>query len=260
MSRYWRVLKLFWSTALAAEMEYRVHFLISALTASLSLSGSLFTLYLFYHTAHGLGGWTWSQALLVMGLFTLLDGFSMTFLAPNLNRIVQHVQQGTLDFVLLKPIDSQFWLSTRNFSPWGTTNILLGAGLTVYASMRSGVQGADVLPGLVLLALAVLVLYGLWFTLATTSVWFVKIHNATEVLRNLLEAGRYPAQAYPVGFRIVFTLIVPVAFLTTVPAEAMLGRARWPWLGGAVLLAIVTMVGARLFWRFALRYYTSASS
>jgi ABC-2 type transport system permease protein len=60
--------------------------------------------------------------------------------------------------------------------------------------------------------------------------------------------------------RAFFTFVVPVAFLTTVPAEAILGRATGPWLlaGGAV--AAGSLVVSRWFWQFALRFYTSASS
>ena len=100
-------------------MEYRVNFILATLTSLGNLVGSLFGLFLFYRTGYTFKGWSWEQALVVLGIFTILQGFSSTFLAPNLNRIVQHVQQGTLDFVLLKPISSQFWLSTHTISPWG---------------------------------------------------------------------------------------------------------------------------------------------
>jgi ABC-2 type transport system permease protein len=111
------VLRLFWGTAIAAELEYRINFLIAALSSLGGLAGSLFGLTLFYRTGYQFQNWSWEEALLVLGLFTLLQGFSATVLIPNLNKIVNQVQQGTLDFVLLKPISSQFWLSTRTISP-----------------------------------------------------------------------------------------------------------------------------------------------
>ncbi|HTL89071.1 MAG TPA: ABC-2 family transporter protein [Leptolyngbya sp.] len=54
--------------------------------------------------------------------------------------------------------------------------------------------------------------------------------------------------------------MVPVAFLTTIPAEAMLGRTEVSWIVGAGFLAIALLLASRFFWRFALRFYTSASS
>jgi ABC-2 type transport system permease protein len=61
-------------------------------------------------------------------------------------------------------------------------------------------------------------------------------------------------------YRLVFTFILPVAFLTTVPAESMLGRADATGVVGMVLLATIMFGTARFFWRFSLRHYSSASS
>ena len=260
MKRYFDVLKLLWSAAIAAELEYRINFILAALTSLGNLSGSIFGLFLFYRTGYTFQGWRWEEALIVLGIFTLLQGFSSTFLAPNLNRIVDHVQKGTLDFVLLKPISSQFWLSTHTVSPWGLPDIIFGVILIGYAGGRLGITLTNYLISAIPLVFGLGSLYSLWFMLGATSIWFVKIYNVTEVLRGLLEAGRYPMVAYPIAYRFFFTFIVPVAFLTTVPAEAMLGRVQIGWIVGAGVLALGLLTITRFFWGFALRFYTSASS
>ena len=260
MNRYFDVLKLLWSAAIAAELEYRINFILAALTSLGNLSGSIFGLFLFYRTGYTFQGWRWEEALIVLGIFTLLQGFSSTFLAPNLNRIVDHVQKGTLDFVLLKPISSQFWLSIHTLSPWGLPDIIFGVILIGYAGGRLGITLSDYLISTIPLLFGLGSLYSLWFMLGATSIWFVKIYNVTEVLRGLLEAGRYPMVAYPITYRFFFTFVVPVAFFTTVPAEAMLGRVQVGWIVGAGLLALGLLIVTRFFWSFALRFYTSASS
>jgi len=260
VKRYLGVLGLLWSAAIAAEMEYRVNFILATLTSLGNLVGSLFGLFLFYRTGYTFKGWSWEQALVVLGIFTVLQGFSSTFLAPNLNRIVGHVQQGTLDFVLLKPISSQFWLSTHTISPWGLPDLVFGGVLIIYAGKRLGLETSNYLLSAVPLLFGLVSLYSLWFMLGATSIWFVKIYNVTEVLRGLLEAGRYPMVAYPTAYRFFFTFVIPVAFLTTVPAEALLGRVQVNWVIGAGVLALALLLVSRVFWQFALRFYTSASS
>ncbi|NEU71053.1 ABC transporter permease [Hassallia byssoidea VB512170] len=260
MSRYLKVLRLFWSAAIAAEMEYRINFLLATLSSVGNLVGSLFGLFLFYRTGYTFGGWSWSAALIVLGIFTLLQGFSATFLAPNLNRIVRHVQEGTLDFVLLKPIRSQFWLSIHTLSPWGMPDIIFGSVIIAYAGSKLNLRINDYLLSIVPLFFGLIILYSLWFMLGATSIWFVKIYNVTEVLRGLLEAGRYPMVAYPTAYRFFFTFVVPVAFLTTIPAEAMLRRGEISWVLSAAGLAVGLFAFSTYFWRFALRFYTSASS
>lgn len=262
MRRYAFTLRRFWSAALAAEMEYRLNFVAALVTAGAGLVGSLFTLSLFFagDASAGFGGWSWEQALLVMGLFLLTNGLADALLAPNLTRLVGHVQNGTLDFVLLKPIDSQFWISGRTISPWGLPDVLAGLGVIGYATwslqLPPGSFAAAALP----VAAALVVLYSLWFILASTSIWFVKVGNVTHVLQSFLEAGRYPRTAYPPMLRVILTTVVPVTFITTVPAEAMLGRSTPGWIAAAAALAAGMFASCRLFWRFALRHYTSASS
>lgn len=261
------LLRLFWSTSIAAEMEYRANFLFSLSSSVLNLGASVFTLSLFFQRGSTLGGWSWPEALIVMGMFTLLQGFSATFLQPNLTRVVEHVRQGTLDFVLLKPVDPQLWLSLRRLSPWGLPDMALGAALVALGAHQAAVASDTEVSAYAFAALAlsavssVAILYSLWFLMATTTVWFVQIYNVTEVLRALLDAGRFPIDAFPAGaYRFVFTFVIPVAFMTSVPARALLGQAGIEWLLGALVLALVLLVATRLFFRFALRYYTSASS
>ncbi|MFZ9230071.1 MAG: ABC transporter permease [Prochlorococcaceae cyanobacterium] len=260
--RYLRTLRRFWGTALAGQLEYQLNVLIELLAAALNLAGSLFILSLFFGPGRSLGGWSWQQALVVQGVYTLLDGVATTWLRPNLGAIVTHVREGTLDFVLLKPIDSQFWLSLRNLAPAGFSELALGLGLIAWAAHKAGASMGPAAAGLALLLLAagVLILYALWFVLAATSIWFVKTWNATEVLRAALTAGRFPASAYPPGLRLVFTVVLPITFLTTVPAEAILGRASVPWASASLGVAALSFTISRRFWRFALRHYTSASS
>lgn len=260
MQRYFKIIRLFWTTAIAAELEYRLNFLIAAITSIANLIGSLFGLFLFYRTDYTFQGWSWQEAIIVLGLFTLLQGFSATFLVPNLNSIVKQVEQGTLDFVLLKPISSQFWLSTKTISPWGLPDLVFGLILIIYAGSNLGLTWYNYLASLIPLGFGIIILYSLWFILGATSIWFVKVYNVTEVLRGLLEAGRYPMVAYPAIYRFFFTFVVPVAFLTTVPAQAMLDRSELVWNIGAAVLAGVLFAFSIFFWRFALRFYTSASS
>ena len=262
LRRHLHSLVRFWSASLAAEMEYQFNLAIELLAVAGTLAGSLFTLSLFFGEGRTLGGWSWEESLVVLGLHTLLDGLSSTLLRPNLGELVKQVQNGGLDFVLLKPLDSQFWVSLRTWSPWGLPELALGLLLVAVGVVRSGARpdALTLLLALLMLLSGMLILYSLWFVLAATSIWFVKIWNATEVLRNLLAVGRYPVSAYPPALRLLFTTLLPIAFLTTVPAEAILGQARPLWMLAGMALALLALLGSRLIWRFALRHYTSASS
>jgi ABC-2 type transport system permease protein len=54
-------------------------------------------------------------------------------LTPNLSRISEYVQMGTLDYMLTKPVNSQFMVSLRNIGVFNWGDPLLGLGLAGYA-------------------------------------------------------------------------------------------------------------------------------
>ncbi|NJL22707.1 MAG: ABC transporter permease, partial [Leptolyngbyaceae cyanobacterium SM1_3_5] len=129
-----------------------------------------------------------------------------------------------------------------------------------YAGTQLQLAPVNYLLAIAPLTCGLISLYSLWFMLGALSIWFVKIYNVTEVLRGLLEAGRFPMVAYPAAYRFFFTFIIPVAFLTTIPAEALLRETGIGWIVGAAGLAIALLLISRSFWQFAQRFYTSASS
>jgi ABC-2 type transport system permease protein len=255
-----RLIALFWRLSVASELEYRLNFAVTLLSSVLGLVFGVVGVSLFFQGDMSFPGWTFEQSLIVLGAFTMLSGFVACLLSPNLSSIVSHVESGSLDYVLLKPIDSQLWVSTRELSPWGVPDVAFGAGLVAYGAHRSGATLVDVATGAVPFAAGLLLLYAIWFLVASTSIWFVRVYNATEVLRGLLDAGRFPVAAYPVLWRGFFTYFVPIAFLTTVPAEVLLGRRGAGSIALALGVAAVVFVLSRLVWKRALRSYTSASS
>ena len=76
----------------------------------------------------------------------------------------------------------------------------------------------------------------------------------------MYEAGRWPVGLYPRGLRYALTFLVPIAFATTVPAEALTGRLTWQALLGAVALAAALLGVSRWFWRVGVRHYSGASA
>ncbi|MEZ6192969.1 MAG: ABC-2 family transporter protein [Phycisphaerales bacterium] len=102
------------------------------------------------------------------------------------------------------------------------------------------------------LTLAVLMLYSLGYLLSTISIWYVKLYNITMAMQALVETGRYPIPAYPTAYQAFFTFVLPVAFMTTVPAQFLTGRGTALWLLGAVAVCAALLLMSVAFWRYAL--------
>jgi ABC-2 type transport system permease protein len=104
------------------------------------------------------------------------------------------------------------------------------------------------------------IVYSFWLILATCSFWFVRVENILVIFQSMYEAGRWPVSIYPQWLRFALTFVVPVAFATTVPAQALTGRLTSQTLLGAVALAMALLAVSRLFWRVGIRTYSGASA
>jgi len=262
IKKYIKIYSLFLYTSIASELEYKTNVIIDFITAILSLIGSLFLLAIFFKSTDNIGGWNFQQALIIQSIYTILNGITNTWFNPNLTEIVKHIREGTLDFVLLKPIDSQFFISLKRIAPSGFLEIILGFALLFYCLIinQININLGFLFLSLTTLLCSILILYSLWFLISTTTIWFVKTWNATEVLRSFLYVGRFPLNSFSFSIRIFFSIFIPIAFITTIPSEVFLGLAQlWEILLELIVSSIFLIISRR-FWLFALKYYTSASS
>jgi len=198
----------------------------------------------------------------VVGWFTLLEAILEGAINPSLTAVVEHIRKGTLDFVLLKPADAQFLVSTSRFEPWRSTNVFTAFSIWVYAFVKLGRAPPllGVLAALVLLASATLLLYSLWILTVSAAFYVVKVDNLTNLFGSVFDAARWPVQIFRGVLRWVFTLVVPLALMTTYPAEALLGRLSPMALVGSVVGAGVFSWVSRRVWLDSLARYSSASS
>ena len=262
LKKYLKIYRNFIHTSLASELEYKTNIIIDLFSAILSLIGSIFLLSIFFQNNRIIGGWEFKQALTIQGIYTILNGVTNTWFNPNLTEIVKHIREGTLDFVLLKPIDSQFFISFKKINPSGFLEIILGFFLFLYCIKinQININLSFLVLSFFTILCSISILYSLWFFISTTTIWFVKTWNATEVLRSFLYIGRFPLSSFSLTIRIFFSVFIPIAFITTIPSEVFLGISQLWKILLEFIIAMVFIFTSRKFWLFALRFYTSASS
>ncbi|HEX5752631.1 MAG TPA: ABC-2 family transporter protein [Archangium sp.] len=243
-------------------MQYRGDFVIEGIISLFWTATALAPLFVVYRERQSIAGWSFGEALLVIGWFTLLQGILEGAINPSLTGVVEHIRKGTLDFVLLKPADAQFLVSTARFLPWRSINVLAGLGLFAYGFHLIGRAPSlvGVLASLVLLGTSVLLLYSLWILTVSAAFYVVKVDNLTYFFTSIFDAARWPASVFRGLLAFVFTFVIPLAVMTTFPAQAMLGRLPWMSLVWAVVGSMLFAFLSRRVWLHSIGHYTSASS
>ena len=55
-----------------------------------------------------------------------MGGVIRAAIQPNMQRLMDEIREGTLDFALTKPVDSQLIASVREFRFWQLVDVLVG--------------------------------------------------------------------------------------------------------------------------------------
>jgi ABC-2 type transport system permease protein len=257
-----RVAWLYLRVGVMNELQYRVNFFVQLLQSLIQVGTGLVVLSLVYAHTTQLHGWTEPELLSLLGVQILLGGVIHTFVQPNMERLLEDVQQGTLDYALTKPEDSQVLVSVRNVRIWQLVEvisglILLGVGIS---RLQTTIGVVDALSFLVAILLGTLMLYSFWLVVTTGAFWVVRMEHVLELFEGLYQTGRWPIGVYPGWMRYGVTFLVPVGFAVTVPAQAVTSRLHGGTFALAAGFAVALFAFTRWFWRFGLRRYSGASA
>ncbi len=260
--RHLKLLSVFYRSSIQTDMEYRADFFTRIIASLLGLLMNVGAFSIAFHYAGKIGGWTFPQAMVLLSIYYLMDGLIEMFIAPNMRAVMEHVRQGTLDYILLKPISAQFMSSFRTVNIWRLVNVLVGVGLSFYTITQRGlvIGATEAFMFAVTLACGAVIVYSFWLCLVTLTFWFVKLDNIEQIVWQAFEAGRYPIDVYPIWLKNTLTYVIPVVFIITVPAQALAGKLSMSYLLVSMFVALSTLVGASAFWRFGLKHYTGASA
>jgi ABC-2 type transport system permease protein len=244
------------------ELQYRANFFIQLLQSAVAVGTALVVLALVYSHTPELNGWSQSEVLVVMGIQIMLGGVIRMSIQPNMERLMEEVRDGKLDFALTKPEDSQVLISVRDVRIWRSVDIVSGAAVLGYGvaglEREVGIGDAALFP--LLLGVGALMIYCFWLVLSTGAFWVVNMWSIIELFEGVYQTGRFPVGIYPGWLRIGVTFLVPIAFAITVPAEAVTSRLEWETILLAFAFALALFAFTRWWWRFGLRHYSGASA
>lgn len=244
------------------ELQYRVNFWLQLLESVVALGTAIAVIALVFANTTELAGWGLDELLVVLGVHVALGGVIKAIVQPNMLKLVEDVRQGDVDFLLLKPADALLLASIRQVAFWKLVDVVVGVGVIAVAIARPGVAlswyGIGV--GVLLLALGAVIVWCFWVILTVSAFWIVRAEHIVELFSGLYQAGRWPVSIYPVALRAIFTVVVPLAFAVTVPAQAVTGRLSTVGLAGAIGFTVLLVVVTRWAWARGLRRYDGASA
>lgn len=272
---YWRVFLTFARNSLVRDMTFRANFIIDTLTSIGWVAMNLAYYVLVFQYTPMIGpdsGWGKYEFFLFLATTLLVNNIVQVLFMSNADEFSELIRTGSLDFALLKPIDTQFLVSLQRIDWSSVGNLVFGLGLMAFAFAK-----LDYLPGpveialyLVYVACGVAIMYALMIGLAASSVWLGRNQNLYDFWFYITNFARYPREIYRGKYgdplRWLFTFIIPVLVVINVPARFLVQPLRpqtlddWLLPAFALVAAIGSLAACRWIFNRALVSYRSASS
>lgn len=265
MSTLWRYIRLFGyfvSFSFGKAFEFRFDFYMRIIMdlAYYAVAIAFFKV-LYLHTG-SLGGWSEEQAMVFVASFCIVDAINMTLFANNLWMLPTYINRGDLDYYLVRPVSSLFFVSLRDFAANSFINLVLALLILVWSlSIQTVAVPLYKIPVYLLLLLnGAFLFYCLNFMANTLVFWTHSPQGFGDIVWTMMKMSERPDRIYRGWVRKLLTTVLPFAVISSYPTRFLL-EGFDPW-----ILLTTLGVSAGFFvtllalWRFALRNYSSASS
>ncbi|MEU3974382.1 ABC transporter permease [Streptomyces bacillaris] len=248
-------------------MAYRASFVMTTLGNLAATAFDFVTIVLMFTHVDALGGYTLPEIALLYGVSATAFGLA-DLLLGSMERLGRRVRDGTLDTLLVRPVPVLAQVAADRFALRRIGRITQGLAVLAYALLTLDIAWTPLkvamLPLMVITGAAV---FGAVFV-AGAAFQFVA-QDASQVQSAFTYGGatllQYPPTIFAKDLVRGVTFVVPLAFVSWLPALYVLGRdypldlPRWvAFLTPVVAAGCLGLAG--LVWRAGLRSYRSTGS
>lgn len=262
MMYYFKIYKKLLEMNFHTLVAYRGNLVNSVISSLVWGVFSILSIVLITSKTKTLYGWTREEILILSGCYSIFIGFFHMIFSRNFDRFPITVNLGNLDYVLVKPLDAQFNMSLFVFNYSSILRIIFGVLFTLYmlGRIHASVGIYQVLVFTILSIAGLILLYSVWFLVIVITLWSTRLSNLTHLMFNITSVARYPQDLLRELSYFVFLFLMPLTVIVTTPTKALLGKIEVSEALVLLGLSLGFFFATRVVWKYALRFYTSASS
>ena len=247
---------------LKSKMSYRADFVISNVGMIVSNLVGFVTFYILFRNFPSINGWTMYEML-------FLYGFSLVALTPvqcffdNNWNLRYLVKSGDFIKYCFRPINIFFYFISEVFDVKGLGQLIFGTGTLIFAwsHLAIPVTFATILQTILFLFAASLFMISIMNFAAATCFWIQNSGYVMVIMFRFKDFAKYPASIFNTFFRIIFTFVIPIAFIAYYPSLVVLRPDSIPllsWL--SPLIGLLFFYLSYKFWMLGAKRYDGTGS
>ncbi len=262
-NRYLNIWLAFLRNTLSRDMEYKMNFIFEIFIDAIYYGSLFFFFKIIFQFTNSLGDFNQNAVMIFLVTMYIADSLYVFLLGGNVFSINENVKSGDLDFILLKPINSQFFISCRYVNTHAIISILILSILLIkltYSYHDNSFMIINYIFFLPSLIFGMLIFYSFEFMIASLSFWFRNFSYAGWLAGELIKYSRRPDSIYKKWFRKTLFTIFPMAMICSVPSRILIFGIDFKLLSLQIFISILFMWITTLIWKAGLEKYESASS
>ena len=246
--------------SLSKLLSFRLNFILF-LFAELAAFGTFYlTVDFLYQHITTVGGWNRTHFMFFIIWWQCVMNLHSAFAAPNFWNFASELQNGNLDFRLLRPLGSLFDTFTAITRPISLVIFPLNASLLVYYGSQIPLSASKWLAVTPLLLLSLTLTILVELLIAMSMFWTTGGNGVNFIRMQCQQISKWPDFVYPRVFRIAFTVGIPILATSTFSVRALFNDGAWWEVPFLVCACITLWLVIGQLWRLGLRRYESASS
>jgi len=247
---------------LKTKMSYRADFIISTFGMIMTNVAGFVTFMILFGNFPTINGWDYYHML-------FLYGFSLVALTPvqcffdNNWNLRFMVQSGDFIKYCFRPVNVFFYFMSEVFDVKGLGQLVFGVGTIAFAWYHIGIPVTflAIAKLIVFLLAASLFMIAIMNAAAATCFWIKGSGYVMVIMFRFKDFAKYPASIFNSVFKVIFTFIIPIAFVAYYPSLVILEPDNVPllaWLSPA--LGLVFFYLSYRFWMLGVRKYDFTGS
>jgi ABC-2 type transport system permease protein len=255
MRKYVNLYKESIHIAFSSITAYRANFIFQSIITLLSnIVFPLVTL-LIYGAGTGFEGWNLYEVLLIQSIFTISTGLTSMFFDGIVWNTMGHVVEGTLEIVLIKPVDCMIFMLASTFN-LNSLGVVLGGGVVFGIALSHLAMPTWIMwiQCILMFVMGIMVMLGLELMMAATSFKWVANSRIPEIYDSLTKFGNYPQTIFPKWIGAFTSFLIPVAMIGYFPASALLGKLNG-WMYVSFIPCVLFMAAGIGLYRYMVRLY-----
>ena len=245
-----------------SKMSYRADFIISNIGMIISNLVGFVTFYILFSNFPSINGWTMYEMLFMYG-FSLIALTPVQCFFDNNWNLRYAVKTGDFIKYCFRPINIFFYYISEVFDVKGLGQLAFGVGTLVYAwrHLAIPVTAVTIAQTVLFLIAASLFMISIMNFAAATCFWIQNSGYIMVIMFRFKDFAKYPASIFNSVFRIVFTFVIPIAFIAYYPSLVVLRPTSVPllsWLSPLIGLAFFYL--SYRFWLLGARKYDGTGS